>query len=167
MTDVDRFRGSLAAAFRTGSRFDIRFALIGREREKLLALCAGTDLEIGSSIRIDVGRKKKFVRIVPDRNSVGKFDDGKTIIKNFERGFLSLSLEDVAHHKDRLTFPLGAEIAQRVVSCCGARKLAAGTCSCRWHRQPKVVVSDGNLYHSEKNDVKVGILGAKEYACLS
>jgi hypothetical protein len=111
LTDVDRFSGSLAAAFRTDSRFDIRFALIGREGEKLLALGAGTDLEIGGSVRIDVGRKEQFVRVVPDCNSVGKFDDGKTIIKDFERGFLSLSLEDVAHHKDRLTFPLCAEIA--------------------------------------------------------
>lgn len=83
----------------------------------MLALCAGTDLEIGRSVRIDVGRKKQFVRIVPDRNSVGEFDDGKTIIKDFECGFLSLSLEDVAHHEDRLTFPLCAKIAQRVVSC--------------------------------------------------
>jgi hypothetical protein len=111
LTDADRFSWSLAAAFRTDSRFDIRFALIGREGEKLLALGAGTDLEIGGSVGIDVGRKEQFVRVVPDRNSVGKFDDGKTIIKDFERGFLSLSLEDVAHHEDRLTFPLCAEIA--------------------------------------------------------
>jgi hypothetical protein len=108
----------------------------------LLALGAQTDLKIGGSVRIDVGRKEQFVRIVPHCNSVHKFDDGKTIIEDFERGFLSLTLEDVAHHEDGLTFPLGPEIAERVLSCSGARELAAGTCSCRWHRKPNWIVTD-------------------------
>lgn len=103
----------------------------------MLALEAGTDFEVGGSVWINVGRKEQFVRVISDRHAVCEFHDSQTIVKDFERGFLPFSLEDVAHHKHRLTFPLGAEIAQRVLSCGGARKLAAGTGSYRWHREPE------------------------------
>ena len=145
-----------AAAVRTGCRLDSQCTLIGRQWKELLALRTGTDLEIGGSIRINVCRKEQLVRVVPDCHSVGKLDDGKTIVKDFECGLLSFSLEHVAHHEDWLTFPLRAKIAQRVLRGGGTRELATGTCSCRRHPGLQRV-SDGNLYHREKNVVKVGL----------
>ena len=102
----------------------------------MLALEARADLEVGGSVWINVGRKEQFVRVISDRHAVCEFHDSQTIVKDFERGFLPFSLEDVAHDEHGLAFPLGAEIAQRVLSCGGAGKLAAGTCSYRWHREP-------------------------------
>jgi hypothetical protein len=100
----------------------------------LLTLNAGTDLEIGGSVRIDICRKEQFVGVISDRNAVRKFHDGKTIIEHFERGFLSFPLKHVPHHNNRLTFPLGAEVTQRVLRLASARKLSAGTRSRRGHR---------------------------------
>ncbi len=124
----------------------------------MLALGAGTDFKIGGSVRIDVCRKEQFVGIVPDGHSVGKFHDGKPIVEDLERGFLSLALEHVANHEHRLTLSLRAEIAQGVLRG-------------RWHKRSgrwnlflplaswaqDVSVTDGNLYHRKKNDVKVSI----------
>lgn len=147
----------LPAAVRTVRRLDIRCTLIRRQWKELLALSTGTDLEIGGSIRIEICRKEQLVRVVPDCHPVGKLDDGKTIVKNFECGLLSFSLEYVAHHVDWLTFPLCAKIAQRMLGGGGTRELAAGTCSCRRHPDLHTSVNDGNLYHTEKNVVKVGL----------
>ena len=103
----------------------------------MLALEAGADLEVGGSVRINVGRKEQFVRVISDRHAVCEFYDSQTIVKDLERGFLPFSLQDVAHDEDGLAFSLGAEIAQRVLSCGNAGKLAAGTGSYRWHREPE------------------------------
>jgi hypothetical protein len=130
----------------------------------LLTLCAGTDFKIRGSIRIDVGRKEQLVRVIADRHSVCKFDDGQPIVEDLEGGFLSFSVEEVAHDEDWLAFPLGAEITQGMLRGAGTRELAARTCSCRWHRA-KAKVNDGNLYHTQKNDVKVWLECAKESAC--
>ena len=81
---------------------------------------ARADFKIGRSIRIDVGWKEQFVRVVTDRHSVAKFHDGQAVIEDFEGGFLSFPLEHVAHDEDRLTFPLRAEIAQAVLRDAGA-----------------------------------------------
>ena len=81
----------------------------------MLALGTGTNFELSGSIRIDVGGKQQFVRVIAERNAVAEFDHGKSIVEHFKRGFLSLSLDDVTHHKHGLAFPLRAEITQRML----------------------------------------------------
>ena len=129
---------------------------------------AGTDFEIGGSIRIDVRREKQFVGVIPDGHTVAKFHHGKAIVEDLEGGFLSLAFEHVAHDKHRLSLSLRAKIAQRMLRGAGTSEVAAGTCSYRWHRgRWDVSVTDGNVYHRKKKDVKASIRGAKESACLN
>jgi hypothetical protein len=83
----------------------------------LLALVTRSDFEIGGSVRIDVSRQEQFIGVISDCRSIRKFHHGKTIIEDFESGLLSFPLKHVAHHEDRLTLPLGAEIAEGVARC--------------------------------------------------
>ena len=77
----------------------------------MLALGTGTDFEICGPVRIDVGRKQQFLRIVSNRDAVGKFDHGKTVIEHFKGGFLPFAFDQVAHDEDGLTFALRPKIA--------------------------------------------------------
>ena len=77
----------------------------------MLALDTGPDFKIGRPIRVYIRGEKQLVGIATDRHPVGKFDDGQTIIEDFKCRFLSFSIKNVAHHKDRLPLPLDAEIA--------------------------------------------------------
>jgi hypothetical protein len=72
----------------------------------------------------------------------------------------------VAHHEDRLPFSLCTQVAQRVLRRAGTRELAAGTRSYRRHRGTDSAMM-GNLYHKEKNHVKVCMPWEKESLCLS
>ena len=87
----------------------------------MLALGAWTYFKKGGSIRVDIGRKEQFIRVVADCHTVGKLHDGKTVVKDFECRFLSFPLEHVAHHKHRLPFPFCPEITQRMLrgGCAG------------------------------------------------
>jgi hypothetical protein len=71
---------------------------------------AGTDFEIGGSIRIDVRREKQFVGVIPDGHTVAKFHHGQTVIEDLEGGFLSLPFEYMTHHEHRLALPLGEKV---------------------------------------------------------
>ena len=111
---IDQWRSSverLSTALGAVGRFHVRFTFIGSERKELLALSTGTDLEIRGPVRIDVGRKQQFIRIVSNRDAVGKLDHGKTVVEDFEGGFLPFALDQVAHDENRLTFPLRPKIA--------------------------------------------------------
>jgi len=92
----------------------------------LLALLAGADLEESCSLWIDVSGKQEFEGVVADRHTIGEFDNGKAIIKDFERSFLPFSFQAMAHDEDRLPFPLDAKVAQRALRRSGAGELAAG-----------------------------------------
>ena len=77
----------LGTAFRASGRLHVRFTFLGRERKELSALGTGPDFKVRGSVRIDVGRKEQFIRIVSNGNAVGKLDYGKTVIEDFESGF--------------------------------------------------------------------------------
>jgi hypothetical protein len=116
-------------ALAAGGRFFIGFALVGSEREELLALRTGTDFEIRRSIGIDICGKKQFVWVVPDGDPIRKLHYGEAIVEDFKCGFLPFAVEDMTYDENRLPFPLGAKIAQAMLGRGCAGKLAAGTCS--------------------------------------
>ena len=145
----------LRAAFRTGCRFHFRVAFLAREGKKLFAVPALADFEIGNALRIDVRGKQQLERVIADGQAVGKLDDRKTIVENLKGGFLPSPFEEMAHDENRLSFPLGAEVTQRVLRGGGAGKLAAGAGSYRRHRNRSNEVIMNSMYHRGKNRVKV------------
>jgi hypothetical protein len=98
------------AAFGASGRFGVGLALVGGQREELLALGARTDFKIGGAIRIDIRGKEEFVGVVANCHPVAEFHDGQTVIEDLEGGFLSLPFEYMTHHEHRLALPLGAKV---------------------------------------------------------
>ena len=66
-------------------------------------------------MKIDVRGKEQFERIIADGHAIGKFHNGQAIVEDFERGFLPLSFEAMAHDEDRLAFSLDTKVAQRAL----------------------------------------------------
>ena len=55
----------LRCAVGTNGRFFVGVAFVGRKREELLALPAGSDFEIRHPLLVDLGRQQQFERVVP------------------------------------------------------------------------------------------------------
>lgn len=81
----------------------------------MFALPAGADFKVGSPLKIDVRGKEQFERIIADGHAIGEFHNGQAIVEDFERGFLPLSFEAMAHDEDRLAFSLDTKVAQRAL----------------------------------------------------
>jgi len=79
------------AAFRTRDGFFCCFTLLGGQGEKLFALPAGANFEVGGSLIVDVGGQKQLQRVISDRAAVGEFDDGQAVVKDLEGSFLPFS----------------------------------------------------------------------------
>lgn len=148
-------KGLLRAAFRTGRRFLFCVAFLAREGKQLFTVPAFADFEIGNALRVDFRGKEQLEGVVADRQTVGKLDDSKSIIEHFKGGFLASPFEEMAHDENRLSFPLGAEVAQRALPGGGAGKLPAGAGSYRRHRNRSNKVIMNSMYHRGKNGVKV------------
>jgi len=85
--------------------------LFGGQGEKLFALQAGANFEIGGSFVVDVGRQEQFEWVISDRAAVGKFDDSQAVVKDLEGSFLPLSGQHMPEHEHGLSLALRAEVS--------------------------------------------------------
>lgn len=76
----------------------------------MFALFAWANFEIGDSLVIDVSRQEQLKRVIPDHSTVGKFDEGQTVVKDLEDSFLPFPGQDMAEDEDRLPLALRAEV---------------------------------------------------------
>ena len=98
-----------------------------------MAHVAGADLKIGRSVQVDLRRKQKLVRVVPDRNTIAELDHCQAVIEDFKCGFLPFALKNVPHNEDWLSFSLDPQVSQSMLGSGRAGKLAAGAGSDRRH----------------------------------
>ena len=99
-----------ASAVLAGGRLLFRFTFFRGEREELATIPAGSDLKIGNSVLVNVGRQEEFKRIKAEDDAVGELDEGQAIVEHFKGCFLPLSFRDMSHHKYGLSFPFNAQV---------------------------------------------------------
>jgi hypothetical protein len=99
------------SAFRTRSGFFCCLTLSGGQGEKLFALPAGANFEVGGSLVVDVGGQKQLQRVISNRAAVGEFDDGQTVVKDLEGSFLPFSGQYMPEDEHRLSLTLRTEVS--------------------------------------------------------
>jgi hypothetical protein len=126
---------SCTPAFWTSGGFLRRFALVDRQGEELLALPAWANFKVSGSFVINVRGQEQLERVISNRAAIGEFDNGQTVIKDFEAPFLPSSRQDMSEDEYRLSLTLRAEVPQSMLGTCRAGKLATGAGSkhWRWH----------------------------------
>lgn len=77
----------------------------------MFALPAGTNFKVRDALIIDLGRQEQFPRVIADRAAVGEFDNGQSIVKDFEASFLAFPRQDMPDDEHRLSLALGAEVS--------------------------------------------------------
>ena len=77
----------------------------------MFALFAWANFEIGDTLVIDISGQEQLKRVIPDRSTVGKFDEGQTVVKDLEGSFLPFPGQQMAEDEHRLTLALRAEVS--------------------------------------------------------
>ena len=99
------------AAFRTRCRFFCCLTLFGGQGEKLFALAAGANFEVGGSLVVDVGGQEQLQRVISDHDAVGKFNDGQAVVKDLKGSFLPFSGQYMPEDEHRLSLSFRAEVS--------------------------------------------------------
>ncbi len=99
------------SAFRTSGGFFCCVTLFGGQGKELLALPAGANFEVGSSLVVNVSGQEQFQWVISDRTSIGELDDGQAIVKDFKVSFLSFSGQDMPDDEHRLSLTLRSKVS--------------------------------------------------------
>lgn len=77
----------------------------------MFALPAWANFEVGGSLVINMGRQEQFERVIPNHAAVVEFDDGQSVIKDFEGTFLPFSGQDMSQNEYRLSLTFRAKVS--------------------------------------------------------
>jgi len=77
----------------------------------LLALPAGANFEVGSSLVVNVSGQEQFQWVISDRTTIGELDDGQAIVKDFKVSFLSFSGQDMPDDEHRLSLTFRSKVS--------------------------------------------------------
>lgn len=77
----------------------------------MFALPAWANFEVGGSLVINMGRQEQFERVIPNHAAVVEFDDGQSVIKDFECTFLPFSGQDMSQNEYRLSLTFRAKVS--------------------------------------------------------